>query len=144
MMSFHEFEESLALSIRTLQPQMEVGLAKVGEFAEKLAKSYIGHEQEAWAPLAASTLADKAAKGYDVPAPLLRTGELRDSITHEVLAAELAVVVGSTEKIAAYQELGTSRIPPRPFIEPGLKQALPLAEEVFGKIAVEALTGKPL
>ena len=49
---------------------------------------------------------------------------MRDSITHELEPAELAVVVGSTEKTALYQEMGTSRgIPPRPFLSLGMQHA---------------------
>jgi hypothetical protein len=40
--------------------------------------------------------------------------------------------------------MGTSRIPPRPFLEMGMKAALPFAEETFGKIAVSVLTGEKL
>ena len=64
------------------------------------------------------------------------------SITHELLPAELAVVIGSPDKTALYQELGTSRIPPRPFLELGLRNALPFAAETFGAIAVKILTEK--
>ena len=38
----------------------------------------IGHDL--WQPLAQSTIEDKARQGYRVPAPLLRTGDQRDSI----------------------------------------------------------------
>jgi hypothetical protein len=51
-------------------------------------------------------------------------------------------VIGSPKKEALYQEMGTSRIPPRPVTEPALKNSLPFAADVFGKIAVSLLTGK--
>jgi hypothetical protein len=46
---------------------------------------------------------------FPTPKPLLRTGEMRDSI-------EYVVAVGSDLDVAVYQELGTSRIPPRSFL----------------------------
>ncbi len=52
--------------------------------------------------------------GEDHGAPWLRTGGLRDSITHKV--EDGAAVVGSTKPVAVFQELGTSAIPPRPFL----------------------------
>jgi hypothetical protein len=78
------------------------------------AKAAIGKEHEMWAPLAESTIADKQQKGFPTPKPLLRTGELRDSIEYTVHGTEGAV--GSDLDRAVWQELGTSRIPPRSFL----------------------------
>ncbi len=135
MISTEQFEQQLLAAIKTVRPRLAVGLEKVGAMASTLAASYLGHYQPGWSPLKPETIERKATGD----SPLLETGEMRDSITHEVLPAELAVIVGSTDKIAVYQELGTSRIPPRPFIEPAMKHALPFAEETFGKIAVQIL-----
>jgi hypothetical protein len=52
--------------------------------------------------------------GQDHSAPWMRTGELRASIGHTV-DGDLAVV-GSSCDIAVDHELGTHRIPPRPFL----------------------------
>jgi hypothetical protein len=81
---------------------------------QKKAKAAIGKEHELWAPLAESTIADKAHHGFPTPKPLLRTGELRDSI--EYTAHGLQGWVGSDLDIAVYQELGTKHIPPRSFL----------------------------
>ena len=72
----------------------------------------------AWAPLADSTEAEKARLGYPADAPLLRTGELRDSISSEVKGLE--AVVGSSDDVMVYHELGTDRMPPRPVLGPAL------------------------
>jgi hypothetical protein len=48
---------------------------KACQIVQKKAKAAIGKEHELWAPLAESTIRDKAAHGYKTPAPLLRTGE---------------------------------------------------------------------
>ena len=48
--------------------------------------------------------------------PWVRTGALRDSIA--ATAEGLEAAVGSNDPAAAPQEMGTSRIPPRPFLAP--------------------------
>jgi hypothetical protein len=84
------------------------------KIVQKKAKAAIGKNHEMWPPLAASTIADKQRHGFKTPAPLLRTGELRDSIEYTVHGLEGAV--GSDDPVAVYQELGTSRIPARSFL----------------------------
>jgi len=56
----------------------------------------------------------------------------------------LAVGVGSPEKVALWQEMGTSRIPPRPVLSLAMRNAIPYAKEVFAGIAVAVLSGKAL
>lgn len=106
---------------------------------EKLAKDKIGDYQPqagpfaAWKSLADSTREQKEALGYAPPDnPLLRTGELRDSIEHKVVGTEGHV--GSDSDIAVYQELGTSSIPARSFLGGA---AFELAPQIAGKIGVE-------
>ena len=84
------------------------------EIVEKKAKAAIAREHEMWPDLAPSTIADKQAHGYATPKPLLRTGEMRDSITHTVDGNQGCV--GSDSEIAFWQELGTRHIPPRSFL----------------------------
>jgi hypothetical protein len=85
------------------------------EMVEKRAKASIGQTHPGiWAPLLAATITDKQRHGFPTPKPLLRTGELRDSIEHVVHGLEGAV--GSNDPVAVFQELGTSRIPPRSFL----------------------------
>lgn len=91
---------------------------------KKDAKNRIGTYQDrsgnfaAWEPLAESTVADRVAKGYTPNDPLLREGVLRDSIEAETHGNE--AVVGSTDEVALYQEVGTEHIPPRAFLGPAL------------------------
>jgi hypothetical protein len=144
MKSLDEFERELELAIKTVRLRLEIGLAKIGALAEPLAVNYIGHEMSEWAPLAPSTIDDKSSKGYPVPYPLLRTGEMRDSIRMEVSPDVLEMVLGATDEIAVYQEMGTSKIPPRPFLALAMKNTLPYAGDVFGEIAVSLLTGRKL
>lgn len=107
---------------------------KAGQIIQEDAQKRIGEYQEyvgpfnAWAPLAESTVADRIAKGFSPDDPLLRTGDLRDSIQVEATGNE--AVVGSASEIAMYQELGTDRgIPPRPFLGPAaFESKLPIGE----------------
>lgn len=98
----------------------------VAHAAQKIAaeaKAMIGHEQSNWPALADSTIKRKKAAGFATPAPLLRTGELRDSIkTH---AAGATAVVGSNHPDAVIQEHGNSRVPPRPFMAASAAKVAP-------------------
>jgi hypothetical protein len=143
MISLTEFEAVLERSLVAMPAELAIGLEKVGQLAESIAAELPGHYQPGWAPLAESTIADKEAKGYPVPSPLKRTGEMAGSYRKEVDPIGLELVIGSPEKTALWQEMGTSRgIPPRPVCEPALKRSLPFAADVFGKIAIRLFTGK--
>jgi hypothetical protein len=109
------------------------------QIVQKKAKAAIGKEHDLWAPLAESTIRDKAAHGYKTPAPLLRTGEMRDSIEYTVHGNEGCV--GSDSEIAVYQELGTSRIPPRSFLVSSAIASEDKIHRMVGAVAVAALSG---
>ena len=109
------------------------------QMVQKKAKSAIGKEHELWAPLAASTIADKQKHGFSTPKPLLRTGELRDSIEYTV--HELEGAVGSNLDIAVYQELGTKHIPPRSFLVSSAIASEGRIHRMAGATAVAALSG---
>ena len=57
---------------------------------------------------------------YDTPESpnYIRTGRLRNSISHGIDVNEGAVYIGSNVEYAPYVELGTSKMPPRPFLKP--------------------------
>jgi hypothetical protein len=133
MMTLDQFERHLSTALASVKPRIEIGLDKVGTLAVTLAAHYPGEYQEGWSQLAASTLKDKAAKGFPVPSPLKRTGEMAESYQKELLLADLAVVVGSPEKVALWQEIGTSRIPPRPVVAKAMQNSLPYAADTFGE-----------
>lgn len=143
MMSLKELDAMLSRSLATVVPRLEIGLDKVGMLAESIAAEIPGHDQPGWAPLAPSTLADKVKNNWPVPSPLKRTGDMAASYKKEVDPFGLEMIIGSPDKIALYQEMGTSRgIPPRPVCEAALKRSLPYAADVFGEIAISLLTGK--
>ena len=103
------------------------------------AKSAIGKEHEEWPALAASTIADKQHQGYATPKPLLRSGELRDSIQFTVSGNEGCV--GSDSEVALYQELGTSRIPPRSFLVSSAISSEDKIHRMAAAATVAALSG---
>lgn len=146
MLTLEEFAEHLRLAAFKARNYIDVPTEVVMKAAAEDAKSLIGQELSEWPALAESTVAEKERLGYtgavSATDPLLRTGELRDSIKAD---AELSPggaigMVGSNDPIAEYQELGTSRIPPRPFMSLALRRAEPLASKTFGEFAVEILT----
>ena len=119
------------------------GLEQAALLIEKDAKAQIGRYQPAvgpfpaWAPLADSTVSDRVHKGYAPDEPELRSGELRDSITHEVAGTEACV--GSTSDVMVYQELGTSKIPPRPILGPAAFRNEEAIRRIIGEHVVSAI-----
>ncbi len=93
----------------------EAAMERACQMVEKAAKRAIGKYLPGynWPELAAATQEERVRLGFDANKPLLRTGELRDSISHVVgyEGKELVGYVGSTSKIALYQEMGTSQDP---------------------------------
>jgi hypothetical protein len=118
--SFGDFARHLE-TLAAGMPAVELFvLQRIGIAIKQRAKEKIGDYQEeagpfaAWAPLAQSTKEDRIRKGYSEDDPLLRSGELRDSIEYVVMLPE--VVIGSPLDIAVWQEMGTEKMPPRSFL----------------------------
>lgn len=118
-------------------------LADIAKDAEAL----IGQERPQWHDLAPSTVAEKERLGYtnqiSPTDPLLRTGEMRGSIESDAEKGDFWVdgVIGSNDKVALYQEMGTKTIPPRPFLAAAMIINLPKKSEVaFGEFGLELLT----
>lgn len=139
-------EELIKLSVKE-EIALKTGLDKAAKLIQKDAKQQIGHLQKAvgtfpeWQELAESTKDDKSKKGYFFNGdynPLLREGNLKDSIQKEVEGFE--AVIGSKEDVAAYQEFGTSRIPPRPFIGPAAYKNKEKIRAILGMAAIIGLT----
>ncbi len=94
---------------------------------------------------AAGRLAAAVREALSVPggaaapgeAPSLRSGALRDSVSFAV--ADGTAVVGSTDPVASYQEQGTRRVAPRPFLAPAAASlGEGLAREI-GAVVAEGL-----
>ena len=145
MLTFKELAEHLALAEARVEERMEVALNFEMGLVAETAKSYIGQERPEWPPLAERTIRAKERLGYvgrvSATDPLLRTGQLRDSIFG---AAEGFVgVVASTSTVARDQELGTSAIPPRPFLALAMAEEAPEVAEALNYVAYELLIPRP-
>jgi phage gpG-like protein len=106
----------------------QLAIEEAAELVREAVVALLGHPNSAWAALAESTLARKAGD-----TPLVETGALRASI--EKTIGHRRAWVGTNDDKAAWQEFGTSRIPPRSFI--GL--AAIECEDAIHKIAREAV-----
>lgn len=119
---------------------------KAAEEIEVTAKAEIGKYQEAmgpfpaWAPLAESTEREKRRLGYPPDSPLLRTGEMRDSIQHQTSGLEAAI--GSTDKKMVYHELGTSKMPPRPVLGLAAYESKKRVQVLMSEIVFSWLAGR--
>jgi hypothetical protein len=124
---------------------IQPGLDAASALIEKEAKAEFGTYQQGigpfgdWPELADATKEDRVRQGYPENEPLLRSGELRDSIEREVDHFE--ATVGSKSEIMLYQELGTQRIPPRPVLGIALQRCWPQIQALIGKAAAAGFCG---
>ncbi|MCC3246674.1 hypothetical protein LG047_15340 [Methylocystis sp. WRRC1] len=124
MRTLADFAKDLARADVMFEFARHEALEKACQIVEDEAKRVIGTYDYGWKQLAPATQRERVRLGFTPNDPLLRSGELRDSITHHVVTGltgtgamrEDAGYVGSPSKIALYQELGTARIPPRSFL----------------------------
>jgi HK97 gp10 family phage protein len=141
--SITHFVTHLAKVELAIRASTHKALDQAAKIIEVDAKKQIGDYQAevgpfaGWVELADSTKADRVAKGFTENDPLLRTGGLRDSISRQVEGDEAAV--GSTSDIAVYQELGTDKIPPRPFLGPAAFKNRDRIESLLGLAVIHAL-----
>ncbi len=136
-----------ALSVEKMAADIHAGLDLCAGLIEKTAKEEIGHYQAesgpfpSWAPLADSTVREKERLGYtgrlSADDPLLRTGEMRDSIEHRT--GDMEAFIGTDSPIAPYHEFGTDKMPPRPFIGPALVKNKENIEKIIGGFAASAM-----
>lgn len=132
MQSPGEFAEVVRGMAARVRPVLLRVAAVTAVELERRAKDYIGEERPEWKPLSPRTIRDKLKLGYGNQVsptdPLLRTGHLRSSITGEVVDDDpmIYVIIGSDDLIAPAHELGTARIPPRPFLALALEEEAPL------------------
>lgn len=136
--------ELMLLSLRLPSLEHEL-LEDACKDIEKRAKEKIGNYQAeagpfaAWAPLAESTKAGRTSAGFSEDDPLLRTGDMRDTIEHKVVRS--VGHVGSDSDIALYQELGTDRIPARSFLGGSAFEAEPEIRAKVGATYTAFLSG---
>jgi len=143
LMDFSAFMK-LAVPI-AMAAELKRGLEASAKAIEETAKAEIGKYQPEvgpfpeWPELAEATQQDRERQGYSPDEPLLRRGDLRDSIKREV--GNLEAVIGSKSEIAAYQEFGTDKIPARPFMGPAAFRNKDKIARAVGAAAVSGLFG---
>lgn len=144
--SLGAFADHLLSRDATIAVAMQSGLETVAQRVRQTAREELGTYQEAighfdaWPELADSTKADRVAKGFSENDPLLRSGELRESI--KAVHSRTEAVIGSDSDVAVYQELGTNRIPPRPFLGPAVLHNEELIKRVLGRAFVSGFLGQ--
>lgn len=147
--SLGSFALHLAAAELLLIKEMQEGLERCAVRIEKTARAEIGHYQqaagpfEAWPELAESTEEQKAKMGYPADAPLLASGEMRDSFEHQVHGLE--AVIGSTDPKMKYHEFGTAKMPARAVLGPAVFRNREYIRRVLGQATVRGLThGQPI
>ncbi|OGB23355.1 MAG: hypothetical protein A3I66_01435 [Burkholderiales bacterium RIFCSPLOWO2_02_FULL_57_36] len=127
-----------------VQKSAERALDRSLQVIEETAKAEIGHYQPAagpfneWAQLAESTLKHHERMGVG-DSPLLVTGELYASIEHERSGGE--GVVGTKLEKGKWQEFGTDKIPPRPFMGPAAYVNKENIEKIMARGVTAGLIG---
>lgn len=123
-------------------------LERVAKRIEATAKSEFGVYQPgvgpfgAWPELAESTKEERERLGFTPDDPLLRTGGLRDGISHRV--ADLEAEIGSDDDVMVYQEFGTEHIPPRPVLGPAAERNHDVILAELGGAVVAGIIGGDL
>lgn len=134
--------------VREEMPETKtVALRRGAETVRDAAKDLIGTETDVWAPLADATVEEKQRLGFtgkvSATDPLLRTGELRASIQVREVTPEHALVA-TDDPIAGFQEFGTTRIPPRPFIGTAVFQQEHHVVAEMGEVLTAGLRNRPI
>jgi hypothetical protein len=112
-------------------------IRKACEMVCEEAKRVIGTYDYNWPQLSPATLAHKFFN-----TPLLETGEMRDSI--EWTAHGLEGHVGSNNDKAVWQELGTSKIPPRSFLVGAAQHMEDKIHKMAARAVMAVLAGRGL
>lgn len=142
--SFGAFATHLAILAIETKVVKHAVLEEAAEEVQETAKGMIGfyHQDPHWEALADSTEAEKARLGFEPDAPLLRTGEMRESITTVVSLNGDFAVVGSDEQKMVWHELGTTKMPPRPVLGPAGRLSGPRIAHAASTMITSWLSGR--
>lgn len=142
--SFESLSYEIANRTAMLPQSFHHAVDALGEAIKDSAQKKLGVYQEAegpfaaWSPLAEATMDEREALGYPRDQPLLRTGELRDSVVKETdgNTTVVGVPVGKLGTVAVAQEFGTDRIPARSFLGGTAFAYIGTAQKVLGHVTV--------
>lgn len=133
--NFADLANALKADTAQMNREWHGPLEIIGRHLEAAAKAKIGHYQEGWPQLAPATEERKARQGFPEDAPLLATGDLRESIGHTI--GHMEVTVGAKDKKMVYHEWGTLEIPPRPVFASLLEENKDFTLDVIARVAVD-------
>ena len=137
-MSLLGFAAHLGATHHHLQLHREHAMERSAELVRDRAKEVIGTYDLDWEQLSAATIEKKGAD-----TPLLETGEMRDSIEMEIKHSNLesSADIGTNNDHAAFQEFGTAKIPPRPFMGGTLAEQEEKIEHFFHGVFEKTFPG---
>ena len=139
---------SILTSVTNMAEGQREGLTQAAELVEEDAKASLGTHQAAagpipaWSDLSPVTQADRVSRGFSPNEPLLRTGELRDSIDIDVFRDHAHV--GSTHDGAPAHELGSDTVPQRSFLAGAAYRNEEEIAELIGQAVFNHLFGDDL
>jgi phage gpG-like protein len=135
--SLEEFASFLARHVGENKPMLEAAVGAMAKNLHKKAHDVFG-DLDKLQQLAASTIKQKENNNYSDPeAPLVATGELRDSL--EVKHEGDTAGVGTSDMKMVYHEYGTTKAPARPVLQIAIDETTRENQEAFKAGAAEAL-----
>jgi phage gpG-like protein len=139
LLGFVAHLETIKRDMHTLGPMI---IEKACAMVAAEARRVIGKGYDDWPALKPETMAERVRLGFKANEPLLRTGQLRDSIEWNSQGNQ--GWVGSNDPVAVWQELGTSRIPPRPFLAGAAAAMGPKIEKMAARAVIATMAGRGL
>lgn len=139
-LSLKDFLDILPTLERQVNEAVHRQLIEIAPQIVETAQAKIGHYQDGWPPLAASTQQERERLGFTPDDPLLRTGELRDS--YDAIVTANQITIGNTSPKADPLENGSATIPPRPVTLPAVYENLDNLKERLGQATVQGLSNK--
>lgn len=147
---FGAFAAHLMMIQETEALTLRAGLEESAKLIEVAAKEELGVYQRSnmgpfddWEELHDSTKKDRVYQGYPENEPGLRSGAMRESITHihELITQDgdtMEAVVGSTDDHLVYFELGTEKQAPRSVLGVAAIRSEDKIQEIIGEAAIKA------
>jgi phage gpG-like protein len=135
LLGFVAHLETIKRDMHALGPAI---VAKACEMVCNEAKRVLGTHDYGWPELQPETIARKIRGDT----PLLETGKLRESIQWN--AEGNFGFIGSDSPVAVWHELGTSRIPPRPFLAGAAMHMEDKIHKMAARAALAVIAGRGL